>query len=593
MSLTAIEHDLINRASTGDDDGVNQLIELARPKVQQYIYRMTLDYHVTQDVVQETLIDMAKCLGQLDSYDKFWPWLRRIAFNKLKTHQRKEFRQKSTIEKLFEGTKAVQSKGLSNLISEELSQSVMSSMRQLKSDHRRVLVLRCYEEMTYPEIADIMDRSEFGTRMLFVRAKNALKKKLAKNGLSKSALLTALIAFGSLTSNSEAAAVQISNASLNAGTFASLAAELASAATAVKVAAVLVAITSLSLIIPNNTTSIDTGSPSLSEVPSHMLCIMNDPQNFTEYWYSFPKGANGPLLSRFTARDSQTGHTIGQWFQTGSGNYYYDRSKNTVYMLNNNYYNSDFSVMSLPVDNQKMGSAIMNTYGSEPSFDNYIKYSGAGLFYLKGADQSGMPYSQAGRQLNIPKEEFFNLTWAKTARIVDLRDEVHKQGWADFTISGHINNKLVSGSGCLPLCMDALQLKQPWINLNLSGRSFYADNTDFPVGLPRPWLGLHTIDSLRRDIALNGYTPVSVKTSELYVIITIRAEKSLISYNVSLDKDLVDSIKITGPDGSETGHIQFNYVTDSVFASNQPSSSKLTSFIDVLRQQINAGITRE
>ena len=64
--------------------------------------------------------------------------------------------------------------------------------------------------MSYAEIAESMGCSEFGSRMLFLRAKKALQKQLARNGLGKGSLLAALLFFGKMTSPSPAAAAQLS-----------------------------------------------------------------------------------------------------------------------------------------------------------------------------------------------------------------------------------------------------------------------------------------------------------------------------------------------------------------------------------------------
>ena len=151
MGTIKSENKLICEARSGDASSLNLLIEQVCPRLRQCVHRMTLNHHETDDIVQESLIDMAKCLGKLEDSDKFWPWLRRIAFNKLKDSRRKEVRQKDLSQKLYAGTQTDKAKGLSNLISEELSEAVLKSMYELKPSHRRVLVLRCYEDMAYSE----------------------------------------------------------------------------------------------------------------------------------------------------------------------------------------------------------------------------------------------------------------------------------------------------------------------------------------------------------------------------------------------------------------------------------------------------------
>ncbi len=141
------DNKLIASACNGDERDLNCLIEQVRPRLEEYVTRMTLDHHDAQDIIQESLIDMAKCLGKLQDSEKFWPWLRRIAFNKIRDYRRKEGRQKAIARNAWAGTKMEQAKGLSNLISKELADAVLKSMYELKDEHRQVLVLRCYEDM--------------------------------------------------------------------------------------------------------------------------------------------------------------------------------------------------------------------------------------------------------------------------------------------------------------------------------------------------------------------------------------------------------------------------------------------------------------
>jgi RNA polymerase sigma factor (sigma-70 family) len=158
------------------------------------------------------LFEMYKVLGNLKKADRFWPWLHGIATNKLRRHYRTERTQRALALSSADrkGSPKERQDGLERLVGEELKQIVSSAMRKLKTQHKAVLVMRCYDEMAYADIAEAMGCSEFGTRMLFLRAKRALQRELSKNGFGKGSLLAALVLFGKMTAPSEAAAAQIS-----------------------------------------------------------------------------------------------------------------------------------------------------------------------------------------------------------------------------------------------------------------------------------------------------------------------------------------------------------------------------------------------
>ena len=82
-------------------------------------------------------------------------------------------------------------------------------MQKLRTRHKAVLVMRCYDGMSYGDIAESMGCNEFSIRMLFVRAKRALQKELLRNGFGRGSLLAALIVFGKMTAPSKAAAAQL------------------------------------------------------------------------------------------------------------------------------------------------------------------------------------------------------------------------------------------------------------------------------------------------------------------------------------------------------------------------------------------------
>ena len=212
MKLTVKDIQLIQQAQRGDKASMDALTHRVRPNLLAYIYRLTLDYDLTQDMLQETLLEMVKSLWRLRKIDRFWFWLCRTALGKVQHHYRSEERKRkikmSVIEnwRLSEHDQVDQNDGLTNLQRKELSDVVFKAIKKLKFKYRNVLTLRCYEQMQYTEIADMLGCTELQARVLFFRAKHSLKKQLFKSGFSRGLLLTALGLFGLLTTPAEAAA---------------------------------------------------------------------------------------------------------------------------------------------------------------------------------------------------------------------------------------------------------------------------------------------------------------------------------------------------------------------------------------------------
>jgi len=227
------EHaELIKKAQLGDRECLSRLAEAARVHLREYVLRLTLQEDLTEDIVQESILEMFKIFDKLKKADRFWAWLHGIAFNKIRSHYGRQWRHKtiSLSEVACEIATEDSQNALADMVNRELKQIVLRSMRELSPRHRAVLTMRCYKEMAYSDIAILMGCSEFGAQALFYRAKKALAKKLSHHGLGKGYLLTALVLFGKLTAATEASAanVSVTAATLKVGAAASLAAMVTS-----------------------------------------------------------------------------------------------------------------------------------------------------------------------------------------------------------------------------------------------------------------------------------------------------------------------------------------------------------------------------
>ena len=173
--------DLVKKAQLGCQESMDNLAQQAQRGLFAYIYRLTLNYNETEDLQQETLLEMVKSLKTLEHPERFWAWLYRTALGKVQHYFRdrqyeKVIQPMSTLakEELLQRVSGSYGDGLKSLINKELSQAIVDAMAKLKLRHRSILVLRCCEQLPYSEIAEIMDCSEIAAQVLFFRAKHSL-----------------------------------------------------------------------------------------------------------------------------------------------------------------------------------------------------------------------------------------------------------------------------------------------------------------------------------------------------------------------------------------------------------------------------------
>ncbi|MHC4479059.1 MAG: RNA polymerase sigma factor, partial [Planctomycetota bacterium] len=215
-----------------DEKSMARLTELVEPNLSAYIYRLTMDYNLVPDLLQETLLEMVKSLKRLklESATRFWAWLYRTALGKVQLEFRDRKRRKEiqmsalAKEDLSRFTSPHYDNRLNHMIRNELSDSVFEAMSKLKFRHRTILTLRCFQQMPYSEIASTMGCSELQARALLFRAKHSLKRQLSKHGFGKKWLLMALASFASRTMPAEAssATVTVTAASTKVGPVATL-----------------------------------------------------------------------------------------------------------------------------------------------------------------------------------------------------------------------------------------------------------------------------------------------------------------------------------------------------------------------------------
>ncbi len=229
MSIDGSLTQIVRQAQLGDKESVAHLAEVARQRLFPYIYRLTLHQDLTQDLLQETLLKMVENMETLREPDHFWNWLFRTALGVVQHHYRAETKaralQFSALDpgRFSQYAAADHGDGLNYVMRQELSEAVATGIAQLSLAYRNVLVLRCYEQMSFAEIADLMGCKELRARVLFFRAKYALRRRLAGAGFGKSLLLTGLMLFEILTAPKEAAAGTVTAASLKVGVIGSLA----------------------------------------------------------------------------------------------------------------------------------------------------------------------------------------------------------------------------------------------------------------------------------------------------------------------------------------------------------------------------------
>lgn len=172
-------------ARSGDRIAMGRLAVLVWERLYPFALRTTLDRDAAEDIVQETLLAMLRRLGSLRDDLRFWPWIYRIAWSKIRNrlrHRRLQFLYERTmlLGRDAEGDACCSDIGpLDAQVREETLREVSTAIAQLNRQQRDTLHLRCYEDLPYTEIAARTQTTPQMARIHFHRARKSLQKHLA------------------------------------------------------------------------------------------------------------------------------------------------------------------------------------------------------------------------------------------------------------------------------------------------------------------------------------------------------------------------------------------------------------------------------
>ena len=179
--------DLMARIGKGDDGAFEILVNRHETSVLNLIYRFIGDRMQVKDLAQEVFLRVWQGARGYEPKAKFTTWLYRITanlcLNELKSARRKKWfsfnRSDEDGEHTFEETLADSAPSAEDfLLEKERSRQISDALQSLPDNQRMALILKRYDDLSYQEIAKILNCSVPAVESLLVRAKKTLHEKL-------------------------------------------------------------------------------------------------------------------------------------------------------------------------------------------------------------------------------------------------------------------------------------------------------------------------------------------------------------------------------------------------------------------------------
>ncbi|MGA2586870.1 MAG: RNA polymerase sigma factor [Candidatus Aminicenantales bacterium] len=171
-----LERVLILRCQIGDKDALAELIGLYHRPLRYFIGHLSDNAEIVDDLFQDTWVSVIGKISTLRNLETFPAWLYRIARNTVYQH----FRRKKPFLELDDNT-AVPDETQESAFSPADAAQIHECLKKLHPEHKEVLVLRFLEQMSYQQIANVVECNLNTVKSRIYYAKLALKRKMEES----------------------------------------------------------------------------------------------------------------------------------------------------------------------------------------------------------------------------------------------------------------------------------------------------------------------------------------------------------------------------------------------------------------------------
>lgn len=180
---------LVSGLQAGDERAYEQLIERFQNPVYNLAYRLLNDQADASDVAQEVFLKIFRNVGNFRGDSSLRTWVYRIAVNESHNRRRWLFRHRrgeTGIDETFEDSESREKPLMDSgetpfdfTVNREALVLLEEALAGINPVFRAALVLREIEDMSYDEIADILEVSIGTVKSRIVRGREALRRNLA------------------------------------------------------------------------------------------------------------------------------------------------------------------------------------------------------------------------------------------------------------------------------------------------------------------------------------------------------------------------------------------------------------------------------
>ena len=175
-AVTGDDADQLAKAATGDPAAFDGLVRTHQERITRLVHRLLGWSNDVDDVVQDVFVDVLRNLSRFDGRSSVLTWITRIAINRCRSHQRRQWLRSCFLRKLPLPRGEGRGEGAGDqLETQETIQQVHQAIQQLNGRDREIIVLRYLEELPVEQIAETLGAMRGAIDVRLSRARRRLE----------------------------------------------------------------------------------------------------------------------------------------------------------------------------------------------------------------------------------------------------------------------------------------------------------------------------------------------------------------------------------------------------------------------------------
>ncbi|HYG98902.1 MAG TPA: sigma-70 family RNA polymerase sigma factor [Terriglobales bacterium] len=195
IGARAEESSIVAELKAGSEEAYAWLISQYHQPIYSLIYRMLNDPADAADTTQEVFLKVYRGMKRFNGESSLKTWIYRIAVHEASNHRRWWFRHKAKETSMEPSESGESSDSITgpalkdtlvdervtpfeSIVQGELRTRVETELQQVQEPYRTTVILRDIEELSYEEIAEVMNTSLGTVKSRLMRGREALRKRL-------------------------------------------------------------------------------------------------------------------------------------------------------------------------------------------------------------------------------------------------------------------------------------------------------------------------------------------------------------------------------------------------------------------------------